>query len=203
MLDDAFKILETPYRKDTHPFLKLASAFYNARIPGTVWNTIELIRVARLFLYLHLSVMASEKETNYEEALGDFPRNICCDLEHYMEAGDLKDQPYFKFFVRSISEKSFKGVDWPRNSLDDLNWFSRKGIRVARTLGNEFAVVPPETMAGDQIVLLAGCYDLPLIRKVEDHYIHIGRVGFAEEIIEKRIDEHKAGQADLEQIELR
>ncbi|KAM0244914.1 hypothetical protein ACHAP5_005820 [Fusarium lateritium] len=203
MLDDAFKSSETPYRKDSHPFLKLASAFYHTRIPGTVWNTIELIRVARLFLYLHLSVMASGKKSIYEEAFGDFPRNICCNLEHYIEVGYLEDHPYFRFFVRSISGKSFKGVDWPRNSLDDLNRFSRKGIRVARTMGNEFAVVPPEAIAGDQIVLLTGCYDLPLIRKVEDHYIYIGRVGFAEEIVEKRIDEHKAGQADLEHVELR
>jgi hypothetical protein len=203
MLNDAFKASETPYRKDCHPFLKLASAFYHARIPSTVWNTIELIRVARMFLYLHLSIFSSGKNNIYEEAFGDFPKNICCDLERYMEVGDLEDEPYFRCFVRSISQKSFDGVDWPRNSLDDLNRFARKGVRVARTMGNEFAVVPPETIAGDQIVLLTGCYDLPLIRKVDEYYIYIGRVGFAEEIIEKKIDEYKTGQANLEYIEIR
>ncbi|KAF5022183.1 hypothetical protein F66182_5770 [Fusarium sp. NRRL 66182] len=203
MLNDALKASETPYRRDSHPFLKLASAFYHARIPSTVWNTIELIRVARMFLYLHLSVLASGGNNSYEERFGDFPKNICCDMKPYMETGELEDQPYFRFFVRSISDKSFKGVDWPRNSLDDLCRFARKGIRVARTMGNEFAVVPPETTAGDRIVLLTGCHDLPLIRRVEEYYIHIGRVGFAQEIVENKIDEYKAGQADLEYIELR
>jgi hypothetical protein len=118
-----------------------------------------------------------------------------------MEAGDLEDQPYFRCFVRNISEKSFEGIDWPQNSLDDLNQFATKGIRVARTIGNEFAVVPSETAAGDRIVLLTGCYDLPLIGKVEEHYIYVSRVGFAGEIIEKRNDEHKAGRTELEYIE--
>jgi hypothetical protein len=72
MLNDAFVASETPYRKDSHPFLKLASAFYHARIPGTVWNAIELIRVARLFPYLHLSILASGKRNSYEETLETF-----------------------------------------------------------------------------------------------------------------------------------
>ncbi|KAH6962949.1 heterokaryon incompatibility protein-domain-containing protein [Fusarium avenaceum] len=203
MLTDAFVASETPYRKDSHPFLKLASAFYHTRIPGTVWNKLELIRVARLFLYLHLSILASGENKSYKESFGNFSRNICCDLEHYMKVGDLEDQPYFRCFVRNISDKSFEGVDWPRNSLDDLNRFEAKGIRVARTIGNEFAVVPSETTIGDQIVLLAGCHDLPLIRKVEHHHIYVGRVGFGEEIVEKKIDEYKAGRTELEYIELR
>ncbi|WXC67409.1 hypothetical protein SNK03_013203 [Fusarium graminearum] len=202
MLNDAFEATESPYRKDSHPFLKLASAFYHARIPNKVWNTIELIRVARMFLYLHLSVLISEGKNKYDESYWEgFPKNICCDLERYLEVGDLEDEPYFRFFVRIISDKSFDGVDWPRNAFGDVNHFSR-GVRVARTLGNEFALVPPQAEAGDEIVLLTGCYSLPLIRKVEEHYIYIGRVGFAEEIVGKKLVEYKEGQAKLEHVEL-
>ncbi|KAM0294534.1 hypothetical protein ACHAPM_011182 [Fusarium culmorum] len=203
MLNDAFEATESPYRKDSHPFLKLASAFYHARIPNKVWNTIELIIVARMILYLHLSVLISDGKNKYDESCWEsFPKNICCDLERYLEVGDLEDEPYFRFFVRIMSDKSFDGLDWPRNAFGDINHFSR-GVRVARTLGNEFGLVPPQAEAGDEIVLLTGCYSLPLIRKVEEHYIYIGRVGFAEEIVEKKLVEYKKGQAKLEYVELR
>ncbi|RGP62580.1 heterokaryon incompatibility protein het-6or allele [Fusarium sporotrichioides] len=204
MLKDSFESSENPYRKDAHPFLKLASAFYHTRIPNQVWMSYELIRVARMFLWIHLSVLKARKwaSKSYEDDCGDFPKNICFDLEQYKEAGDREEQPYFESFVRNISAKSLEGAEWSADSFNDLNHFWR-GVRVARTIGNEFALVPPQAEAGDHIVLLRGYPMLPLIRKVEEHYAYIGFVGFAEEVVEKKLQDYNTGESKLEYVEIR
>ncbi|KAF5707752.1 heterokaryon incompatibility (het-6OR allele) [Fusarium mundagurra] len=200
MLNDALQTSEHPYHKNSHPFLKLASAFCHARIPNLSWSALELLRVARMFLYLHL--ITSEENSIYREKFKDFPKNICCDLDHCMEMGDPEDKANIWSFMmdlitaRGLQEDSIHGV-W-----EVLHRFASKGTRVAYTAGNEFAIVSPEALIGDDIVLLTGCHDLSVIRKVGDYHVYVGPVGFAHEIVDMRIDEQKASQGQLQPLEL-
>ncbi|KAJ3539208.1 hypothetical protein NM208_g5585 [Fusarium decemcellulare] len=173
MLRHIFEAVENPWSNNSHPFFKLSSAFWQARIPSPFWKSDELLRVGKMFLLLHN--IASTTRSDYPSGFLNFQRNTCFDFVGLENPETILD---VCAFAKNLLDRKF--MEDPDNWLstwDDIYSFMELGIRVARTARNEFAILPPEALAGDQIVLLTGHERLSLIRKEENHYVYVGTVG--------------------------
>jgi hypothetical protein len=189
-----------------HPFLKLVSAFCQARVR---WDAPEVQRVARLLQGLIINTKASYTDT---EVFGvAFAKSICCDPveidERALGASDEKGKAMHDMFALCFEAIKLGPFEDRRSLLeawDDSRIISSdENMQVALTASNEFALLPQQAAAGDQIVLLQGFNDLCLVRKVEDHFVFVGPVGFAHELVTLKCKTAEVTGQSWEPIKLR
>ncbi|PVH93755.1 hypothetical protein DM02DRAFT_573940, partial [Periconia macrospinosa] len=208
LLKSVFEALENPYSERCHPFLRLTSALYGSKIESPIWESPKVLRASRLLqaFLREPSGLNSHGTWDTESIWGnDFLEKIYCEPEKIMEMGFERQSKLgmLRFGIKVIDIASLGGRDNLISTLEDAYSFSRTSIRIARTVGNKFAIVPPVTLAGDKIVLLAGYDHLCLIRKVDSHYVYVGPVCVSEDLVDHMLVKHSIGEAPHVPIELR
>lgn len=205
MLRKVFDADERPFL-GLHPFLKLVSAFCQMRV---LWNAPEVQRVVRLLQGLIVTTRDSYSGT---EVLGvAFAKSICCDPDE-MNKQAPSASPEERMVMQKILDLCLEAIkhepfEDPRSFLrirDDLRIASSdNNVQVALTASNKFALLPQQAAAGDQIVLLQGFNGLCLVRRVEDHVLYVGPVGFAHEIVSAKCESARMTGKSWEPTEIR
>lgn len=79
------------------------------------------------------------------------------------------------------------------------------GSKIARTVTDEFGLVPSAAMKGDIIAFLAGTDHASLIRKVDNHYVLVGPARLPVELADPIVAtlESNSREEIFEMIELR
>ncbi|KAF2105247.1 heterokaryon incompatibility protein-domain-containing protein [Lophiotrema nucula] len=200
-LSSVFKMLRhlyddsgRPY-SNNHPFIKLASAFCQARID---WESPEVMRVARMF---QLAVLTAEDEAPKDErvvkALGkNFAQQICCDIEEISDRMDsmgwveaMSAKRITLFCIELVSMNPFKDNGSAHEIFADQLRHSFDGMQIARIAGGDFVIVPLAASIGDRIVLLGGYNDVCLIREERGYFSYIGPAGIATEIVNEKVSQ--------------
>lgn len=199
---------------DIHPFLKLTSAFYRARVCDPAWLSPLVVRVARMLQFLVMGKGGGSKPGIWSFGStfrsSSFTTEVCgVDVTpgtavNEEDPGVAMESFSMAFFGwQMMDEDTFMKADTFIQTVKDAGSFSKPGIRVARTKGNELVLVPPVAEKGDQIVLLAGFRDVYLIRKQDNHYVHVGPVGIAHEVVDSVLQQSSMNNESHVRIELR
>lgn len=195
---------------EIHPFLKLTSAFCHARVEEPAWLSPQVTRVARMLQALVMGM--SDKQYGSPGTWsadrtfgGDFTKEIFCGMEgkEAIYGDDITRCGKAYVAYQTVDGESFIEPDTFYKTWQDVQRFSKNGIRVARTTSNELVLVPPQAEENDQIVLVAGCKNVCLIRKRANHYEYVGPVGIAEEVVDSVLRRSQMNNEDHIQIELR
>lgn len=215
-------------RHHRHPLLLLADAFYTDEIRAEVWKSAETLHMIKIMqhtlaraLYQHaktvddFEALGSERETIYgqpfleriglgaawvSEVLPPPPEGLSASERRQAD----RQAREVVSFLEDVVEDSYAGAT-DSEFFDELTTstsrlFDHK-IRVARTAGDGFGVIPPYAAAGDCVVLLLGYEGLSLVRSVDDHYVYVGpcRISMRVQHILGRI---RSGEMRFEMLEL-
>lgn len=204
MLDRAFQYSKDSFCNDCHPFLKLTSAFYQTRITSSDWDAASVIRIARILqFYLWQPRDATNRNAWDVNSIhgGTFVKHILC---QELEAMNFDSEAGTKILLGLIPELLRAPTpDEATSRVMEIVELSETATRVAFTKNREFAVVSEPTLPGDQIVLLAGYNKVCSIRKVEDHYVYVGKVGYPSDLVNDVVHEFTIGEGKPVDIELR
>lgn len=199
---------------ETHPFLKLMSAFCRASDP--VWSSPHLIRIARMLQYLIQGKSGGAPRPGVwpmGKTFGkDFTTEVLCgaDVSQDIEADEETPQAaeakpcMHGLRLAMMDQIAFMGTDSFLNVARDVGSYSTHGIRVAKTTkGNELVLVPPVAEKGDKIFLLAGYKYACLTRKQDNYHVLVGPVGIAEGVVDSALQQSSLNDESRVRIELR
>ncbi|KAF3759966.1 hypothetical protein M406DRAFT_269812 [Cryphonectria parasitica EP155] len=186
-----------------HPLLRLASALCGKKIESDVWDSPEVLRVLRLLQWL---LMRDSEHLDVLSTLVGLLSKAEPDNPHFLDMVATAKPPFSNIlpFLRNIMDHNdFKKGSTHVSLLDDERNLRDMGVRVARTVTDEYGLVPPAASKGDLVVLPTGSGALFVVRKVENHYVLIGPAGFLKELADPMLDKVNLGEVEFETMEFR
>ncbi|EXM05419.1 heterokaryon incompatibility protein-domain-containing protein [Fusarium oxysporum II5] len=188
-----FRMIHQPIRnaEGSHPLWTLARAFGAEEFHADVWETPTVTRLIRIFQYLlflcHVSIKDDETpEANTAkkaEAVADDILDKLAEIVSKQENKQAEEDcsrnenniQNCQEFISQIRDKDsfWKDIDEQRVQ-PDISALLKLEPTIGLTESGEFVVLPRVAEIGDQVVLIPGHWQLSLVRKVNNHFVHVG-----------------------------
>ncbi|KAH7158523.1 heterokaryon incompatibility protein-domain-containing protein [Fusarium sp. MPI-SDFR-AT-0072] len=182
-----FRMIHQPIKnaEGVHPLWTLAQAFGAEEFHADVWETPTVTRLIRIFQYLLFlchgtpeAHAAGKAEVVADVILDKLAEIVLKQGNKQAEEDCNRNENNIQNcqeFISQIRDKDsfWKDIDEQRIQ-PDISAFLKLEPTIGLTESGEFVVLPRVTEIGDQVVLIPGHWQLSLVRKVNNHFVHVG-----------------------------
>ncbi|KAF4420428.1 heterokaryon incompatibility (het-6OR allele) [Fusarium acutatum] len=189
-----FRMIHRPIRntEDPHPLWTLARVFGADNDHLNTWETPAATRMVRILQCLLLTCQvpindegryeadaAKKAEGVAQSILGSLPENIMYQDDEQSPENCKRNESTMDIYRELISKIRDKDSFW--DDMDnqqvqrDISACFKLEPAIGLTDSGEFVMLPRVAEIGDQVVLYPGYWQLSLVRKVNNHFVHIGK----------------------------
>ncbi|KAI1026613.1 hypothetical protein LB505_000859 [Fusarium chuoi] len=188
-----FRMIHRPMgnTEDPHPLWTLARAFGADDDQVNIWETPAATRMVRMLQYLLLTCQVPTNDDGRYEAdaaqkakevaqgiLDKLPENIMYQDSEQPPENRKRNESTSKIYRELISQirdkESFWGDMDNQQVQPDISACLKLELAIGLTDSGEFVLLPRVAEIGDQVVLIPGYWQLSLVRKEDNHFVHVG-----------------------------
>ncbi|SCV44397.1 related to heterokaryon incompatibility protein (het-6OR allele) [Fusarium fujikuroi] len=188
-----FRMIHRPMgnTEDPHPLWALARAFGADDDQVNIWETPAATRMVRMLQYLLLICQvpihddgryeadAAQKAEEFAQGiLNKLPENIMYQDSEQPPENRKRNESTSKIYRELISQIRDKESFWDdmdnQQVQPDISACLKLEPAIGLTDSGEFVLLPRVAEIGDQVVLIPGYRQLSLVRKEDNHFVHVG-----------------------------